>query len=323
MKTNLILRRTRKHSLIVMILLFAAVSFTACDKNDPEPEPELAKPTLENLELGFSNSGIGVIGEDFHFDANILAADKIDRVEVKILPKSGEIYTKSWKHEITWEQYKGLKNTNVHKHFNIPADATEGKYDLFVFVYDENGSMLEVKNDLEIYTRANLPVRPMISGLWMHKNWGPMYDYHADKDNYPTGRYEKGDTIQVQANISFVKGDGKMYLLLIRKSTNYNPKTIEEVDLTKAIVYDMHEHKDEKSVYDFSNSEFDMESYTSIRNIPDLIIGAEKDNHTPAANLITGNKAWQSGDYNLVMIYKNFTSNQTIHKTIPFGIDYN
>jgi hypothetical protein len=66
-----------------------------------------------------------------------------------------------------------------------------------------------------------------------------------------------------------------------------------------------------------------MESYTVIRSIPDLIIGADKDNNAPTNNAITGNKAWENGDYNLVVIYKNFTSNQTIHKTIPFGIDYN
>ncbi|KAA6438441.1 DUF4625 domain-containing protein [Dyadobacter flavalbus] len=306
-------------------LILILLTLAACDKKEPEPmpEPELPKPVLENLELGLGNAGIGVIGEDFHFEGDMLAVDKIDKVEVKILPKEGETYSKPWKHEITWDQYKGLKNANIHKHFNIPEDAAEGQYDFWVIVYDENGSRLEVRRDFEIYARANLPVRPMISGLWMHKNWTPMYDFHADKDNYPTQRYGKGDTIQVQANISYVKGDGKLYLLLIRKSASYNPQTMEEVDLSKAIVYDVHEHKNEHSVYDFGNSEFDMESYTVIRNIPDLVIGAEKDNNAPDKNAITGSKAWQTGEYNLVVIYKNFTSGQTIHKTIPFGIDYN
>jgi hypothetical protein len=310
---------------LLSVMMLIMLTLSACDENnsEPAPQPELPKPTLENLELGLGNAGIGVIGEDFHFEANILAVDKIDTVKVKILPRAGEKYSKPWKHEITWNQYKGLKNTNVHKHFNVPADAAEGTYDLVVTVLDENGSRLEVKRDFEIYTRASLPIRPMITGLWMHKNWGPVYDYHSDKDKFPTQRYKKGDTIQVQANISFVKGDGKLYLLLIKKTANYNPQTIEEVDLSKAMVYDVHEHKNQESIKDFGNSEFDMESYTVIRNIPDLVIGADKDNNAPTNNAINGNKAWGSGDYNLVVIYKNFTSKQTIHKMIPFGIDYN
>ncbi|WP_222837321.1 TonB-dependent receptor domain-containing protein [Dyadobacter fermentans] len=127
----------------------------------------------------------------------------------------------------------------------------------------------------------------------------------------------------VQANISFVKGDGKLYLLLIKKSANYNPRTIEEVDLNKAIVYDVHEHKNEQSIFDFGNAEFDMETFTVIRAIPDLIIGSEKDNNAPGKNVINGAKAWESGEFNMVVIYQNTTHNKTIHKSIPFTIDYN
>jgi hypothetical protein len=306
------------------VLLFFLASFTACKKDEQtEMLPETPKPTLENLELGLGNAGIGVIGEDFHFEGDILAVDKIDRVEVKMLQKAGQTYSKTWKHEITWDQYKGLKNINVHKHFNIPKEAAEGKYDLVVMVYDENGSKLEIKRDFEIYMRANLPIRPIVSGLYMHRNWTPFYDSHSDRDKYPTQRFKKGDTLQVQANISFVKGDGKLYLLLIKKSANYNPKSIEEVDLGKAIVYDVFDHKNQASIYDFSNSIFDFDSYTVVRNMPNLIIGADKDNNNPGANAISGAKAWQTGDYNLVMIYRNTTANQTVYRSIPIGIDYN
>jgi hypothetical protein len=149
------------------------------------------------------------------------------------------------------------------------------------------------------------------------------YDSHSDRDNYPTQRLKKGDTLQVQANISFVKGDGKLYMLLIKKSANYTPKTLEEVDLSKSIVYDVFEHKNETTTYDFSNSIFDFDTYTVVRIMPNLIIGADKDNNMPGANVISGTKAWQSGDYNLVMIYKNITANQTVYKSIPIGIDYN
>lgn len=309
--------------IITALLLFVA-SFSACKKDRAEEvKPETPTPKLEKLELGLGNAGIGVISEDFHFEADIIAVDKIDKVEVKMLQKAGQSYSKPWQHEITWTQYRGLKNTNVHKHFPIPKEAVEGKYDLVVSVYDENGSKLEVKRDFEIYTRANLPVRPMITGLYVHKNWMPFYDAHSDGEKYPTAKYKKGDTLQTQVNISFVKGDGKLYVLLIKKSANYNPKTIEEVDLSKAIVYDVLEHKNENSIYDFSNSIFHFNSYTVIRNLPDLVIGAAMDNNSPAPNSISGGKAWQTGEYNLLVIYKNTTHNKTVYRSIPFSIDYN
>jgi hypothetical protein len=308
--------------IIAPLLLFIA-SFAACKKDKLiDTAPEVPKPKLENLELGLGNAGIGVISEDFHFEADIIAVDKIDKVEVKMLQKEGQTYSKPWQHRITWTQYKGLKNTNVHKHFNIPKEAVEGKYDLIVTVYDENGSKLEAKRDFEIYTRANLPVRPMITGLYVHKNWMPFYDAHSDRDKYPTAKYKKGDTLQTQVNISFVKGDGKLYVLLIKKLANYNPKTIEEIDFSKAIVYDVLDHKNESIIYDFSNAIFDFNSYTVIRNIPDLVIGAVKDNNV-SPNDISGSKSWQTGEYNLVVIYKNTTSNKTVHQSIPFAIDYN
>ncbi|WP_162618700.1 DUF4625 domain-containing protein [Pedobacter yulinensis] len=305
-----------------IFLLFAAV-FTACKKEPGEhPDPETPKPKMENLELGLGNAGIGVTGEDFHFEADLLAVEKLDKVEVKLIQKPGETYSKSWKHEILWTQYKGLKNTNVHKHFKIPADAAEGKYDLVTTVYDENGSKLEVKRDFEIYSRANLPVRPMFTGIYVHRNWTPFYDSHTDKEQYPVLRLKRGDTLQTQVNVSFVKGDGKLYVLLIKKPANYNPKTIEEVDLSKAIVYDVFDHKSETNVYDFSNSVFDFNTFMPVRFIPDLIIGAERDNNTAGGSLINGARAWQTGDYKLVIIYKNTTANKTIYKSVPFGIDY-
>ncbi|MBW8684642.1 DUF4625 domain-containing protein [Chitinophaga rhizophila] len=310
-----------KTTKLIIAILLLIVTFSAC-KKDKDEVPQLPQPTVENLELGLGDAGIGVINQDFHFEADIVAGDKIEKVEVKILQKAGETYSKVWKHEITWDQYKGLKNTNVHKHFNIPGDAAEGKYDLHMIVYDQNGTQLDVRRDLEIYAAANLPVRPLITGLYVHRNWTPFYDAHGDKDNYPTEPLKKGDTLQAQVNVSYVKGDGKLYMLLVKKSTGYNPKTIEEVDLSKAVVYDVLEHKNEAKVYDFSNFIFDVNTFTVLRDIPNLIIGAENDNNAPTPNAVKGETAWQSGDYNLVIIYKNTTFNQTVSRTIPFTIEY-
>jgi len=149
MMNNLFKYTLKSPLLLLSVLVLVMLIFAACEKNHPEPELEQPKPALENLELGLGNAGIGVIGEDFHFEDDILAVDKIDKVDGKILPKEGETYSKTWKHEITLDQYKGLKNANIHKHFNIPDDASEGKYELLVIVYEENGSKLEMKEILK------------------------------------------------------------------------------------------------------------------------------------------------------------------------------
>jgi hypothetical protein len=316
------LKMTRTVKIFAAILLAASV-LSAC-KKDKSDEPELPKPTIEDVELGLGNTGIAVIGADFHFDANIVAADKIEKVEVKIVQKSDETYSKPWSHEIVWTQYKDLKNTKVHKHFTIPADAAEGKYNFYVNVYDQNGSKLELKRDFAIYTTANLPVNPVITMLNLTKNWQPIFDTHGMNEN-PVEKYAKGDTLTSQINIAFVKGDGILYMLLIKKSLNHHPTTVEQIDFTKAIVYDVYQHKNEAEIFGFSNSvvDFSTDPWTFHKDIPEFKIGAEHDNNAPVPNSITGSKAWESGEYNLVVIYKNTTYNKTIHKSVPFNITYN
>ena len=319
-KTMKIKQRLLSNIKTIAGLLLLMATFLACEKeNQIEPELEVPKPKMENLDLGLGNSKIGVIGEDFHFEGDILAVDKIDTVVVEFLQKSGGTYSKPWKHKITWTQYKGLKNTNVHKHFNIPEDAAEGKYDLIITIYDENGSKLIINNDFEIFTRANLPIRPTVEALIMTKNGRIFYNAHVDGNKYPTDGFKLGDTLSTQVSFSFVKGDGKLFVLLIKKTANYNPKTIAEVDFDKAIVYDVFEHKGEPSIYRFSNYLYDPNPALK-RDLPDLVIGAEKDNNTPQANVISGVKAWQTGEYNLVILYQNYTNNSSTYKSVPFSI---
>ncbi|CAM3928954.1 protein of unknown function [Pedobacter westerhofensis] len=146
----------------MFVCFFIAIGITAC-KKDAGDEPERVQPTIQNLEIGINNNEIGVIGKDFHLNADVLVSGKIENVQVKILPRTGETYVKAWSHEITWDTYKDAKNTTVHKHFYIPTDAAEGKYDFVVVVNDQNGSKLEVKKSITIYAEANVPVNTIIS----------------------------------------------------------------------------------------------------------------------------------------------------------------
>ena len=283
-------------------------------------ESDVINPRMENLQLGLGNSKIGVIGEDFHFEGNIIAMKMIDKVVVDFLQKPGEIYIKSWQHRIIWEEYNGLRNANVHKHFNIPSDAVEGNYDLVITIYDKNGSNEVIKNHFEIFSRANLPIRPIVEALNITRNGGYFYNAHTDGKRYPKVAFKIGDTLTAQISFSFVKGDGKLYVLLIKNATNYNPKTVAEVDLGKAVVYDVFEHTGEPNIYRFSNFIYDSNTKRVKKDLPELIIGAHKDNNFPQPKVIDGLKSWQKGDYKLVILYQNYTNKSSAYESIPINI---
>lgn len=303
---------------IAAVLLFVA-SFAACQK-DSQPEPQLTKPTIDNIEIGLGDNQIGVIGKDFHFNAEILAGDKIENVQVKILPKSGETYDKAWKHEITWDQYRDAKNATVHKHFDIPEDAAEGLYDFMIIVNDQNGTTLEEKREITLYKAENLPVDPSLSA--MNVNVNGSFFYRDGKFAVEGASLSKNDKFSSQATIDGVKGDGKMYLLLINKKLGHRPESIDQIDFDKVIVYDVYEHKDWQEGGSFSNAVFDLETFTWIRQIPSLVIGAASDNNAPQPGVIGGNKAWESGTYYFGVVYKNTTYSMSYFQYIELALEF-
>ena len=137
-------------------LLLLATTFTACKKEDA-PAQAPPTPTATNIEIGSGNNKQALIGRDFHFNADVLAAEKIKAVQLTITQKAGETYAAYWKLVLDWPEYNGVKNTNVHKHFTIPAEAPEGKYDFTFTVQDENGTRLDIKETLTINDPAKMP----------------------------------------------------------------------------------------------------------------------------------------------------------------------
>jgi hypothetical protein len=309
-----------KTTITIAAFLLIISSFTAC-KKDNDGRPELSEPTIENLEIGLNNNEMGVIGKDFHFNADVLVTGKIENVQVKILPRSGETYVKAWSHEITWDSYKDAKNATVHKHFYIPTDAVEGKYDFLVIVNDQNGSKLEVKKSITIYSEANVPVNPAASIFNVFANEQRFYR----NGNFitPGSGLKKGDKFTSQVTLSGVKGDGKMYLLLINKKLNHRPESIDKIDFSKVIVYDFYEHKGWANTDFFSNSVFDLATNTIVRVFPSFIIGAAMDNNLPQANAITGTKAWESGTYYYGVVYQNTTYNMGYYQYIEIPVVIN
>lgn len=298
-------------------VLASAVLFTACKKDE---SPSLPIPAIENIEIGLGNNEIGVIGQDFHLNADVVAGDKIENVQVKIVQRSGETYSKAWQHEVTWDEYKGARNANVHKHFDVPVDAPEGKYDFYIIVNDQNGTKLEERRNITLYKEENLPVNPVLTIFNVFRNGDRFYRNGAFIS--PGDKFMRTDTLSCQPAISGVKGDGIMYVLLISKKLDHRPEAIGQIDFSKAIVYDVFEHKGMAEVGAFSNFVYDSESFQVVRAIPKLAIGADKDNNAPAANAINGDKAWESGDYYLGVLYRNTTYNINFYHYIDLSINY-
>jgi hypothetical protein len=297
----------------LLTLLLLATLFSACKKDQDAPAP--LAPTITNVEVGLGNNELGVIGKDFHLNAKVLAGSKIENVRVIIQQRSGETYAKVWSHEINWLEYKDTKNASIHKHFDIPADAAEGKYDFLIIVQDQNGTTLEEKRNLTIYEEKNLPVNPKQTIFNLFRNYQRYYRKGAFTT--PGAKLLKGDTLHSQVAISSVKGDGKLYLLLINKKFNHRPESIEQIDFSKAIVYDVVEHKGMATAGDFSNTI----DGNVVREWPQLVIGGATDNNAPTPNAISGSKAWETGTYYYGLVYKNTTYNMSFFEYIEVPIE--
>lgn len=299
-----------KKAKLFMLLFIVATAFTACDNDDTN---EVLKPTATNIEIGTANNKKALIGRDFHFNADVLAGNKIADVQLKILPKKGETYTKDWKFELSFIEYKGAKNTNIHKHFNIPADAPEGKYDFSFIVLDENGTQLEIKEILTITDPANMPADPLIGRDMLSRNDDLIY--YMETWNEKELIFKKNDKITTHAQVSQIMGDGILYSVLIKKSLNYHPESIDNLDLKKVIIVSKVEHTGLAPASKIST----LQKINNVWGGESIIVGADKD---AEGNPTTADKSWQSGQYNWVILYKNTTHNLSVYKSMPISINY-
>lgn len=294
----------------LFLFLLTAAAITGCDSDDNN---EPLKPTAENIEIGTANNKRALIGRDFHFNADVIAGSKIAAVELKILPKTGETYSKEWKLELSWPQYAGTKNTNVHKHFTIPAEAPEGKFDLYFIVLDENGTKLEIKEELTITDPANMPADPLIGRDIISRNDDVIY--YMETWVEPELILKKDDKLTAHAQVSQIMGNGILYSVLIKKSLNYHPESIDNLDFKKVIIISKVEHKDLAPASKIST----LQKINDVYGGESIVIGAATDNES---NALTGNKSWESGQYNWVILYKNTTHNLSVYKSMPITISY-
>ena len=294
----------------LFLFLLTAAAFTSCESDDNN---EPLKPTAENIEIGTANNKRALIGRDFHFNADVIAGSKISAVELKILPKTGQTYAKDWKLELSWPEYAGTKNTNVHKHFTIPTEAAEGIFDFYFIVVDENGTKLEIKEELTITDPANMPVDPLIGRDNISRNDDLIY--YMETWVEPELIFKKNDNLTAHAQVSQIMGDGILYSVLIKKSLNYHPESIDNLDLKKVIVISKVEHKNLPAASKIST----LQKINEVWGGESIVIGADKD---ADGNPTTADKSWESGQYNWVVLYKNTTYKMSVYKSMPITISY-
>ena len=293
----------------LLLLLFAGF-FTACNDDD---KPAPAGPTAKNIEIGYANNKQAIRGRDFHLNADVIAGDKISSVMVKILQKSSATYSADWKMELNWEEFKGVRNTNVHKHFTIPAEAPEGTYDFLFLVDDENGTKLEINEDLVIIDAANMPVDPYIDRDIFSRNDTMIYYMNTYVENPLV--FKKGDKFTARAQVKQIQGDGILYTALVKRKLNYFPETVSQLDMSKAIIIAKTHHTGLAPASSVST----LKNVNGVWGGDDIVIGNSKD---VLGNIIIGDKTWESGQYNLVILYHNTTFNVSTFKSIPVRIDY-
>ncbi|TYQ00174.1 uncharacterized protein DUF4625 [Tenacibaculum adriaticum] len=307
--------KTTKQNFRTQIALYALAFFglliTSCSNDDNDVQLPIS--SISEVEIGSANRG--VIGRDFHFNVEVLAGDMIDIVQININPREDETYTHDWSFEIVWDEFKGVKNATVHKHFEVPEDAAEGKYDFVITVTDENGTKLEETFEVEIIDPANLPVDPKLS--FILRNGSNLYIVNDETFEEPEEGiiFPKDGPLISLTTVQNVKDDGKIFILMIKKSLNHYPETIDDIDFSKAIVVDVYEHSGRENIFTFYNS------IVGVRNAPEFIVGTTQDNNTPNPNSVDGDKSWENTEYYYGIVYTNTTHNISVHHYIDITVE--
>jgi hypothetical protein len=135
----------------ILVTFVVALLLVSCENTGPKPE-------IDFLELGMENSKTVVAGEDLHMEADIVAENKIESIEVEIHP-GGDHHEKSisrsvgleeWEIDTVYVEFSGLKNTLFHEHIEVPENAEPGDYHFHFTVTDMEGYQSAYEDGLEI-----------------------------------------------------------------------------------------------------------------------------------------------------------------------------
>ena len=127
--------------------------------------------------------------------------------------------------------------------------------------------------------------------------------------------FKKDDLLTAHAQVSQILGNGILYSVLIKKSLNYHPESTDNLDLKKVIVISKVEHNDLPPASKIAT----LQKINEAWGAESITIGAERD---AIGETTIGDKSWQSGQYNWVILYKNTTHNMSVYKSMPITINF-
>lgn len=266
---------------LAIIIIVTGFILSSCNKDD---DP-VANPQISNFELGTDNSKTGYIGTDLHVEAEILAEGTINNVELEIHQENN---TGSWEFDSLYTEFSGLKNTNFHKHIDIPEDADTGSYHFHFIVTDMEGNQSETEEELYITVPAD-EIAPEIV----------ISSAPVDGETFADG-----ETIVISGTVSDNQKIGGLYIGLVRDNQNLSDS---EVNATNTITI-LHTH-------DFESSS--LHSFSA-----NITVGSAQDNNITPKD-ISGDIAWQSANYYIVVKCKDaFGGNWTFSEHYPLVINY-
>jgi len=275
---------------LLLLVVSTTIVFFSCKKED-----ETSKPQINSFELGYQDSKLATLGNDLHIEAEVIADGKISTIQVTIHPE-GEHDEKStvysveeeWEFDSTYTEFSGLKNTTFHKHIDIPVTADTGTYHFHFIVTDLEGNQTEMEEDLKIEQPDDI-LAPEIT---------------ITSAPASGQAFSNGVTITISGSVTDDLFLGGLYIGLIREGQGLDDAS---ANATNTITV-LHTH--------------DFDSSTGHSFTASIAVGAAQDNNDPRKN-ITGDIAWQSGNYYILVKSKDaFGGNWAFSGHYPVVINY-
>ncbi len=276
---------------LLLLIISVTMMLTSCNKED-----ETSKPQINSFELGYQDSKLATLGNDLHIEAKVIAEGRISTIQVTIHPEgeheekssSAIMHDDEWEFDSVYTEFSGLKNTTFHKHIEIPLTADTGTYHFHFIVTDMKGNQVELEEDLRIEQPddTEAPVITITSAP-------------------ASGQaFSNGAAITISGSVTDDQFLGGLYIGLVREGQYLDDAS---VNATNTITL-LHTH--------------DFDSPTSHSFTAGITVGAAQDNNDPPKE-ITGDIAWQSGNYYILVKSKDaFGGNWAYSSHYPVAINY-
>jgi Domain of unknown function (DUF4625) len=276
---------------LLLLVVSTTIVFFSCKKED-----ETSKPQIISFELGYQDSKLATLGNDLHIEAEVVADGKISTIQVTIHPegdheeKSTMVFLdeEEWEFDSVYTEFSGLKNTTFHKHVDIPVIADTGTYHFHFIVTDMEGNQTELEEEVRIEQPddSQAPVITITSAP-------------------ASGQaFSNGAVIPISGSVTDDQFLGGLYIGLVREGQSLDDAS---VNANNTITL-LHTH--------------DFDSPTGHSFTASITVGAAQDNNDPPKD-ITGDIAWQSGNYYILVKSKDaFGGNWAYSSHYPVVINY-